>query len=137
MGVDYIPAQPLPVKAICDGDILSTDGGKWPGGVYIELKLTSGPLVGKCVFIAEHLTNMIAPGHVTAGQTIATALPGYPWTEWGWSQGHRTPSVPYNGAADGTPMPGGKSFARFLRSLGASTQEDPGPGPLYEGASCP
>jgi hypothetical protein len=38
--------------------------------------------------------------------------------------------VPYGGAADGTPTPGGTAFARFLESLGVKPLDDPGPGPI-------
>lgn len=137
-GVDYAPTKVLPVRAICDGTIISTNGSGWPGGYFILIKLTAGPFAGKCTFVAEHLANVLPKGtDVKAGQEIGTALPGYPWTEWGWASGPQTPSTRYNGAPDGTAMPGGKAFARFLRHLGATTKEDPGPGLEYEGNSCP
>ncbi|HMC40893.1 MAG TPA: hypothetical protein VKI19_14605, partial [Acidimicrobiales bacterium] len=66
------------------------------------------------------------------GQQIATALPGYPWTEWGWASAYGpepAPSARYGGSADGTATPGGRAFARFLMSLGVSGIENPGPGP--------
>lgn len=137
-GVDYIPIKPSPVVAIGDGKIITDGAGSgWPGGVFMAYKLSGGAFKGKCVYVAEHLTDMLPTGtQITAGQKIATSHPGYPWTEWGWTQGPDTPSTPYNGAADGTAMPGGKAFGRFLKSLGAKTQMDPGPGPLYAGATC-
>ncbi len=138
-GVDYGAAQQLPVRAICDGTILSTANVPgWPGYTWLYYKLTSGPFAGKCVYVAENLVNPLPVGtHVKAGQVIATALPGGPGTEWGWAQGIGTPSVPYGSLPDGTPTEGGKAFARFLRSLDAPTLEDPGAGPSYAGASCP
>ena len=138
-GVDFGAKIPMPVRAICDGDVVSTYANGWPGGNhFIVFKFSAGDFKGKCVFIAEHLTDIPAIGtHVKAGQPIATAVPGSPDTEWGWAQGPGTPSTPYNGAPDGTPMPGGQAFARFLRSLGAQTLQDPGPGPLYAGNTCP
>ena len=70
---------------------------------------------------------------VTPGQVIATAQPGYPWTEWGWAKppgtGSYAPAVPYAGVPDGNPTPGGLAMARFFRELGATTLQDPGPGP--------
>lgn len=137
-GVDYNPGKPLPVLAIGDGTILSTNGSGWPGGIFILYKLSGGQFAGKCIYVAEHLNNVLAVGSVfKAGDTIATALPGSPWSEWGWAQGPQTPSDPYNGRADGTATEGGKSFARFIRSLGGPSREDPGPGTLYSGKSCP
>jgi len=131
-GVDYTEDSNIPVKAICDGTVLETSGSGWPGGYFIMIKISSGPYAGKCTYVAEHLSNVIAVGSkVTAGQTIATTLPGYPWTEWGWAAGPQTPSTR---GADVTP--GGEAFARFLRHLGAKTLANPGAGPEYAGASC-
>lgn len=133
-GVDYQPAAPEPVRAIGDGTVVfsssSTSTG-WPGGGFISYRLTSGPKAGRVVFVAEHLSGLAPPGeHVRAGGRIATAWPGYPWTEWGWANCRGSgPAVSYNGAADGTPMGGGLAFARFMRELGAGTAQDPGPGP--------
>jgi hypothetical protein len=135
-GVDYKPAVPTPVRAIGAGVVIyssSTDCPPygWPACHVIGYRLTSGPKAGGIVFVAEHLTGLLPAGtRVWPGRTIATALPGYPWTEWGWANCRGSgPAVSYNGAADGTPMPGGLAFARFMRELGAGTLQDPGPGP--------
>jgi hypothetical protein len=49
---------------------------------------------------------------------VGTLLSGYPWLESGWANSSSTgPLTPYNGAADGTPMPGGQNFAAFLHAL--------------------
>ena len=135
-GVDYKPVVPTPVRAIGAGVVVyssSTDCPPygWPACHVIGYRLTEGPKAGGIVFVAEHLTGLLPAGaRLWPGRTIATALPGYPWTEWGWANcGGSGSAVSYNGAADGTPMPGGLAFARFLRSLGAATLQDPGPGP--------
>ena len=131
-GVDFKPAGPQPVRAIGDGIVVfsSTSTG-WPGGAFISYRLTSGPAAGHVVFVAEHLSGLTPAGRtVRPGEQIATAWPGYPWTEWGWGcSAGDLPAVRYDGAADGTPMAGGLVFARFLRGLGAATAQDPGPGP--------
>lgn len=137
-GVDYDPATALPVKAICDGQITSTIGtlgSGWPGGVYMNIKIsTPGQFQGKCYFVAEHLTNYLPAGtNVVAGQTIATALPGSPNTEWGWSQGVQTPATQ---GSEGVATEGGKAFDRFIASLGGPNH-NLGAGPLYAGATCP
>jgi hypothetical protein len=90
------------------------------------------------VFVAEGIQKILPAGkEVSAGEPIAHSIAGYQYgIETGWAQGDATPSTPYNGAEDGTPMPGGKAFNRFLLSLGAKTREHWGPGPLYAGASC-
>ncbi|HET6965334.1 MAG TPA: LysM peptidoglycan-binding domain-containing protein [Acidimicrobiales bacterium] len=133
-GVDWIPNVTSPVVAIGDGVITysSTDSG-WPAGGFITYRLTSGSHAGLYVYVAEHITNLLPAGTaVRAGQQIATALPGYPWTEWGWaspSGPEPAPSARYNGAPNGTATPGGRAFARFLISLGVTGIPEPGPGP--------
>jgi hypothetical protein len=135
-GVDYQPAVPEPVRAIGAGTVVYSSTSDclpsgWPGCAMISYKLTAGPLAGNVVYVAEHLIGLLPEGRsFAAGATLATALPGYPWTEWGWADcAGLTPVVRYTGASDGTAMPGGLAFARFLRGLGAATQQDPGPGP--------
>jgi hypothetical protein len=134
-GVDYRPRVPEPVRAIGAGTVVFSSTAYclphgWPGCAEIAYKLTGGPAAGNVVYVAEHLTGLLRQGSFKAGAVIATALPGYPWTEWGWARCDGTgPAVRYNGAPDGTPMPGGLAFARFMRELGAGTAQDPGPGP--------
>ena len=133
-GVDWIPNVVSPVVAIGDGVITysSMDSG-WPAGGFITYRLTSGSHAGLYIYVAEHITNLLPVGAaVSAGQRIATALPGYPWTEWGWAAAvgqEPAPSAQYNGAPNGSATPGGMAFARFLISLGVTGMENPGPGP--------
>ena len=131
-GVDYQPVAPEPVRAIGDGTVVfSSTATGWPGGGFISYKLKSGRAAGHVVYVAEHLSGLAPAGStVRAGETIATAWPGYPWTDWGWATcSGDLPAVQYNGAPDGTPMAGGLAFARFMRNLGAGSAQDPGPGP--------
>lgn len=131
-GVDYLPDVPEPVRAIGNGVVVfSSTRTRWPGGAFISYKLTDGPKAGSVIYVAEHLTGLAPEGaSVQAGATIATAWPGYPWTEWGWAAcSGDFPAVPYNGAPDGTPTAGGLAFARFMLELGAGTEMNPGPGP--------
>ena len=134
-GVDWIPVNPSPVVAIGDGVITysATSGTGWPGGAFLSYLLTGGKAAGHTVYVAEHLAGLAPLGTVvTAGQAIATALPGYPWTEWGWAApSGPEPAVPYNGSAHGSPTPGGAAFARFLETLGVKPLDDPGPGPVF------
>jgi len=133
-GVDWIPNSVSPVVAIGDGVVTysSMESG-WPAGGFISYRLTSGSHAGLYIYVAEHITNLAPVGTVvSAGEQIATALPGYPWTEWGWAAAEGPEPAPgsqYGGAADGTATAGGKAFARFLISLGAAVVENPGPGP--------
>jgi LysM repeat protein len=134
-GVDWIPNTVSPVVAIGDGVITysSMESG-WPAGAFITYRLTSGPQAGLYIYVAEHLTNLLPVGtEVKAGQQIATALPGYPWTEWGWAASsgpEPAPGAQYGSSADGTATAGGKAFARFLETLGVTPLDNPGSGPL-------
>ena len=134
-GVDWLPLQPnTPVLAIGAGVVtFSSLHSYWVGGGNITYQLTSGPKAGLYIYVAEHLTSVLPVGSViTPGEVIATAQPGYPWTEWGWAAppgtGSYAPAVPYTGKPDGKPTPGGLAMARFFNELGATTQQDPGPG---------
>ena len=133
-GVDWIPNTVSPVVAVGDGVVTySSMSSGWPAGGFITYRLTSGSHAGLYIYVAEHITGLLPAGTVVhAGQQIATALPGYPWTEWGWASAYGpepAPSARYNGAADGRATPGGRAFARFLISLGVTGLSDPGPGP--------
>lgn len=135
-GVDYQPAVPEPVRAAGAGVVVYSSTSDclpsgWPGCAVIGYRLTSGRLAGGVIYVAEHLAGLLPPGvRFGAGAKLATALPGYPWIETGWADcAGNAPAVQYHGSADGVAMPGGKAFARFMRELGASTAQDPGPGP--------
>jgi hypothetical protein len=139
MGVDYDPLKVEPVRAIGGGTIVSI--GSWGMyGPWFDYRLAGGRFAGKCIYVAEHIGSILKPGtRFSAGDTIATAYPGPYWTEWGWAKGLDTPSVPWSqcGCTEQDNVdPGGRAFARFLRSLGAKTLQNPGPGPMYAGGSC-
>jgi hypothetical protein len=135
-GVDWLPLRPnTPVLAIGAGVVtFSSLHSYWVGGGNITYKLTDGPKAGLYIYVAEHLTSVLPVGSViTPGEVIAIAQPGYPWTEWGWAAppgtGSYAPAVPYHGKPDGHPTRGGLAMARFFNELGATTLQDPGPGP--------
>lgn len=130
MGVDLAPLRRQPVVAIGDAKILGSDSRSgWPGGHFIWYRLLNGDHAGDIVFVAEHLTKLVAKGSVVhAGQRIATAIPGSPWTEWGWA----TPSGSTRAApcySEGMATNSGRQMARFLRSLGAKFIPRIAPGP--------
>ena len=139
MGVDYDPLKVEPVRAIGAGTIV--DIGSWGTyGPWFDYKLAAGQFAGKCIYVAEHISSILPAGtQFNAGDTLATAYPGPYWTEWGWAKALDTPSVTWTECGcteQDNADPGGRAFARFLRSLGASTEQDPGPGPMYAGGSC-
>lgn len=124
MGVDWAALKPEPVLAIGDGVILGSDWhAPWPGGRIIWYQLTSGSHAGDIIYVAENLRHLISAGSVVhAGQKIAVALPGYPYTEWGWADHYGTP-VAYPCYRDGRQTRSGKRMARFLEELGAQVSD--------------
>jgi hypothetical protein len=138
-GVDYDPLKVESIRAIGAGTIV--DIGSWGSyGPWFDYKLADGQFAGKCIYVAEHIGGILTPGtSFNAGDTLATAYPGPDWTEWGWAKGLDTPAVTWAECGcieEDNVNAGGRAFARFLRSLGAKTAQDPGPGPLYAGGSC-
>jgi hypothetical protein len=131
MGVDWIPAKPLPVLAIGDAVIVGSDWKSgWPGGHFIFYALLNGSHAGDIVYVAEHLRDLAPAGKlVHAGQQIATALPGSPYTEWGWANAYGSPVAYPCYSYDGKKTAAGKEMARFMMSLGAQVYDQPGPGP--------
>lgn len=129
MGVDWIPTRPMPVLAIGDAVILGSDWhAPWPGGRFIYYQLLDGSHAGDIVYVAEHLRKLARPGTIVkAGQKIATALPGYPWTEWGWADQYGSPRA-YPCYKEGRQTNSGKEMARFMISLGAGAGDPPGHG---------
>ena len=129
MGMDWASARRLPVLAIGDAVILGSDShAPWPGNHLIWYRLLNGSHAGDIVYVAEHLTRLLPVGRtVKAGQRLAIALPGYPWTEWGWADQYGSPRA-YPCYHEGMQTNSGKEMARFLHSLGASAGEPTGPG---------
>lgn len=130
MGVDWLPVHPLPVVAIGDAVILGADNHSgWPGHHIIWYQLLDGSHAGDIVYVAEHLRGLSRAGTVVrAGQQIAVALPGYPWTEWGWADEYGSPRA-YPCYKEGRQTNSGREMARFMRSLGATVGDPPGTGP--------
>jgi hypothetical protein len=130
MGVDWVPTRPLPVRAIGDALILGSDSeAPWPGKHLIWYQLLGGTHAGDVVYVAENLRRLVRAGRIVrAGQTIATAMPAYPYIETGWADAGGSPRA-YGCYKEGEQTNSGKEMARFLRSLGAVTATAAGPGP--------
>jgi len=131
MGVDWIPAHRLAVRAIGDAVILGSDRhADWPGHHIIWYQLLDGSHAGDIIYVAEHLRKLVPAGKfVRAGQKIAVALPGYPWTEWGWATAYGSPVAYPCYRKDGMQTVAGKEMARFMQNLGAHVYNRPGRGP--------
>lgn len=109
-----------PIYAIGNGVVVDAQKWPgWPGSGGLVYKLTDGPLAGHLIFLQEDVRVLVKKGQrIVAGQHIAQATGGGSGIEMGFANKEGTrPLTPYNGAADGTPMPGGKSFAQFIDSL--------------------
>jgi len=122
VGMDWAPLRRLPVLAIGDATILGAENHSgWPGGHFIYYQLSDGPLRGDIVYVAEHLTRLLAAGRtVRAGQQIAVAVPGYPYIETGWADTYGSPRA-YPCYREGRPTNSGREMAQLLTSLGAPT----------------
>ncbi len=131
MGIDLMPIRRTPVVAIGDAKIIgSSMHSGWPGGAFLWYRLLNGDHAGAIVYVAEHLRNLAPAGtRVRAGQIIATAVPGWPGTEWGWATPNGSPRA-YPCYHEGMPTNSGRTMVRFLMSLGArgfSSRPKPGP----------
>jgi hypothetical protein len=131
MGVDWLPKHRLPVLAFGDAVILGSNSHNtgWPGQHIIWYQLLDGSHAGDVIYVSEHLTSLAPVGKfVAAGQKIAVALPGSPYTEWGWANGIGAPLAGpcYH---EGWKTRVGKEMARFMIELGATTRDKPGAGP--------
>lgn len=118
-GVDFT-GGPFEVAALGPGTVVrDTLWPGWPGTGGVVYRLTQGPMAGRLVYQMEHQVARVRTGQqVQAGQIVTESEPGYPWLEIGWANSAGTgPLTPYNGAPDGTPMPGGQSFFQFISGL--------------------
>lgn len=130
MGVDWVPKRKLPVRAIGNAVILGSNPHNpgWPGHHIIWYQLLDGDHAGDVIYVAEHLKSLAPAGKfVVAGQRIAIALPGSPYTEWGWANAY---GAPLAGPCytEGKKTRIGKEMARFMIELGATPRDKPGSG---------
>ncbi len=132
MGVDFSVTRHKPIVAIGDALLLGSDNHSgWLGGHFLWYRLLDGDHAGNIIFVAETMGRLLPAGTtVTAGERIATAMPGGTGTEWGWANKLGSPrAAPCY--SEGMKTNSGREFARFMRHLGARTADPPGPGPDY------
>jgi hypothetical protein len=132
MGVDYSGTGP--VVALGSGRVFNTNGGGWPGGVFIGITLDSGPYAGKPYFIAECVKPTVQVGqHVQAGQQIADMYDCGSGIETGWASGtaDETLAASLHQQAAGDPggwsSAAGVSFDKVLVAAGAPSGIPQGP----------
>jgi hypothetical protein len=127
MGVDYSGTGPI--LALGNGKIDQTTNSGWPGGGFIEEKLTDGQYAGKYWYEAECIA--AAPGLkngsiVQAGQMVGTVTNCGSGIEIGWSigDGGTTLAASLHQQSGGKDAGGwstvaGASASRLLVALGA------------------
>ena len=135
MGVDY--AGTGPVFAPGPGVITEADqawaGGQGTGpGWFISERLSSGPLKGRSVYFAEHITPSVRPGQrVTTATQIGTMAGGI---ETGFAAGPSSPGttlaaetgqVPASGDPGAHPTAFGAAWSTILSRLGAPAGVQP------------
>jgi hypothetical protein len=124
MGVDY--SGQGTIVAIGAGQITSIRNAGWPGGAFIEEKLTSGQYAGKDWYDAEDITPTVQVGQtVTAGTPLGQMFQGGSGIEVGWSVGDGGTTLAASlgqipsGDPGGWSSAAGASASRLLQSLGA------------------
>ena len=136
-GVDYKGSGEI--GALGDGVVteVSRSAG-WPGGGYVQYKLTSGPYAGKYVYYAENVTPVVHVGEVVhAGQPIVklhggmemgfAAGPGHGEKSWAAAFG--------GGYVEGQRTGAGDTFSHLLQTTGAPHGLAEGRAPVGHGPS--
>jgi hypothetical protein len=136
-GVDMCPLGQRPVRLIGRATIgLSQQiASGWLDGGELTYTLVDGDHAGVSIYFAEDFvpTRRASSRVWPAGTVIGHAFDGHHCIEQGFAAGPTTdaPESPYKrqGLPDGGNTTGGLEMTRWMRELGAQTQEDPGPGP--------
>ncbi len=133
MGVDYAGSGPIGALGEAKITFASNVSG-WEGGGCVVYQLTSGPLAGKFIYHAEHVTMNVKVGQtVKAGHPVCTMSGG---TESGWASGSGDEALAASLHQQAPGDPGswesaaGASFNRLLVKLGCKPgTPNPGGGP--------
>lgn len=129
MGVDYFGSGP--VYALGEGVVTEVDTS-WAGGTgdvgpgtFIQYKLTSGPLAGYYVYLAEHVAPSVRPGQAVTSATPLGTISGGIETGFGSGQPGQTAaaaagqSLPPPQDPGGRPTAYGAAFSNVLAHFGA------------------
>lgn len=120
MGVDVCLSRGDPIRAIGDGLVTGIIHNWYAGQPYIWYELTSGPLSGQYVYVAEQINHLAHVGqNLHTGQVVARFARKGTCIETGWSAADGwTEAQATTGYSEGQVTRAGVSFARFLMSLG-------------------
>lgn len=108
------------VRAVGKAKIVRVGAPGWPGGEHgILYQLLEGPARGKFIYVYEGIEELVHEGQiVAAGHPIGRIIPGSETgIETGWSNANGEP-ISHSEYTEGKETVGGKSFKRFLESLG-------------------
>lgn len=126
-GVDYSGTGP--VYALGNGTVVATTNQGWPGGGFIVVRLSDGPLAGRYVYTAENISPAVQVGQQVTPATVIGQMNG--GIETGFAApppnlgnslakqlGQGFPNGP-GGAYDNRPTAVGYAYSRILAALGA------------------
>ena len=120
MGVDVCLSHGEPIRAVGDGVVTGITRNWYAGQPYIWYQLTSGPLAGHYVYVAEQINHLAHIGQqLHTGQVLARFARRGSCIETGWSSSDGwTLAQATTGYTEGQVTKAGVSFARFLLSVG-------------------
>ncbi len=121
MGVDYSMAPGSLIAAIGEGRVTAIEPNWYAGQPLLAYQLTSGPMAGKSIYLAEQIEPLVAAGeHIKAGQPIARYAPSGTGIETGWAQASGEPLAKVAGGyREGELTTAGREMSAFLERLGA------------------
>ncbi len=121
-GVDATMAVGAPILAPSAVKVLAIIPNWYAGQPLVYFELLAGPDAGKVQYVAEQITNIVAPGTILRqGQPIAVFSASGTGIEYGWSTVNGvTLARATTGYGEGQVTPAGRSIRLWLNSLGAN-----------------
>lgn len=116
-GVDYSGSGPL--YAIAPGVIDNVYNAGWPGGVYIDERITRGPLAGAYWYAAEDIAPSVAVGDRVTTRTVLGDVAGSIETGFGAPPPDTGESLAHYHGNTVFPTPEGLEAYHVLRRAGA------------------
>jgi hypothetical protein len=120
MGVDVCLSPLNPIRAVGTGVVTGIERNWYRRQPYLWYRLTRGRYAGRYIYIAEQITQLARIREsVKKGQIIARFARKGTCIEIGWATANgRTLAQATTGYKEGQVTPAGRSFARFLATLG-------------------
>ena len=120
MGVDICLSRSKPIRAVGSAVVTGIERNWYRHQPYLWYRLTRGRYAGHYIYVAEQVTHLARVGKsLRRGQIIARYARTGTCMEIGWAVANgRTLAQATTGYKEGQVTAAGKSFARFLASLG-------------------